>query len=573
MLAGTRTFVGNLWRLSAPYWRSSERRTSGALLGAVVALNLSGVGLSAVFNNWNKYFYNALSDKDLGAFKYQLFRFFWLSIATIVVAVSQTYLRQLLLIRWRRWLTAHFIDGWLRRRAYYRLQLIPSTTDNPDQRIADDIGSFITLTLNLSLDLLTALLTLATFAAILWTLSGAAPVFGVNVPGYMLWAAMLYSAVGTWLVAKIGWPMVALNFQQQQVEAEFRFSLVRVRENAEGIALYAGEAQEGRVLDRRFGDVVANFRAIMNRQYRLNWFSTGFAQSAIVVPFIVASPLYFSGAIALGVLVQTASAFSAVQSALSWFVIAFASIADWTARMNRLAGFQSSLEELDRSSGRGAVARRSSPSPDILIEELDVWLPDGARLFEGLNLRLPEGGRTLISGESGSGKSTLFRVLAGLWPYCEGALTFPDHQRLLFLPQKPYLPIGALRSVAAYPDRSDIHPDSKIRNALNACGLAHLADRLDDHRHWGQILSGGEQQRLAVARALIVEPRWLFLDEATSNLDETAEADLYATIVRLLPTTALVSISHHQALLARFHDTHFAMSRGARDAAAELAFL
>ena len=573
MLAGTKTFVGNLWGLSAPYWRSSERRGSGVLLGAVIALNLSGVGLSVVFNNWNKYFYNALSDKDFDAFRYQLFRFFWLSVATIVVAVSQTYLRQLLLIRWRRWLTADFIDGWLRRRAYYRMQLTHSTTDNPDQRIADDIGGFITLTLNLSLDLLTAFVTLASFAAILWTLSGPATAFGIAVPGYMLWVALLFSLSGTWLVTKIGWPLVPLIFHQQQVEAEFRFSLVRVRENAEGIALYAGEDQEGQTLGHRFGDVVANFRAIMNRQYRLNWFSTGFAQSAIVVPFIVASPLYFSGAITLGVLMQTASAFSTVQAATSWLVVAFGSVADWTARLNRLSGFQSSLRDLDQLDENGLVERRASASPDIIVEDLNVWLPDGAPLLEGLSIRLPEGSRTLISGESGSGKSTLFRVLAGLWPYCDGVLTFPDKERLLFLPQKPYLPIGALRSVAAYPDRAEIHPDRKIRDALGACGLGHLIDRLDENRHWGQILSGGEQQRLALARALIVEPRWLFMDEATSNLDEVAEAELYAMVVKRLSKTALVSISHHQALLARFHDTHFAMSRGGRDAAADLEFL
>ena len=566
----TRGFLRDLWRLSVPYWRSEERWRSGALLATIITLNLSGVGLSIIFNNWNKYFYNALQDKDLAAFKYQLLRFAFLSAATIIVAVSQTYLRQLLIIRWRRWLTNRYISGWLDHRAYYRLQLTNSSTDNPDQRIADDINTFINLTLSLSLDLLTALVTLISFAAILWNLSGTVAPFGFNIPGYMVWVALLYSVGGTWLVGKIGWPLVNLNFQQQQVEADFRFSLVRVRENAEGVALYAGEKQEARGLRGRFSEVIANFRAIMRQQLRLNWFSTGYAQFAIVFPFIVAAPRYFAGAIQLGGLMQTASAFSTVQGSLSWFVVAFSSVADWRARVNRLTSFESALEALGRSSERGAAQRRSSASPDITIEDLVVWLPDGTRLIEGFSMRLAEGSRTLITGASGSGKSTLFRVLAGLWPFCDGVLTFPEHQRLLFLPQKPYLPIGKLRVITAYPDRVEDHTDAQIREALAASGLAHLGGRLDEHQHWGQILSGGEQQRLAIARALLVRPRWLFLDEATSNLNETTEAQLYHLIVERLPDTALVSVSHHPAL-AVFHDTHLSMSREGTNAAATLA--
>jgi vitamin B12/bleomycin/antimicrobial peptide transport system ATP-binding/permease protein len=569
MFAAARSFLRDLWRLSVPYWQSQERWKSGALLATIIALNLSGVGLSVVFNNWNKYFYNALQDKDLAGFEYQLLRFVVLSVATIVVAVSQTYLRQLLIIRWRHWLTNRYISGWLDHRAYYRLQLTNSSTDNPDQRIADDIAIFINLTLSLSLDLLTALVTLASFAAILWNLSGSITLFGLSVPGYMLWVALFYSMAGTWLVGKIGWPLVGLNFQQQQVEADFRFSLVRVRESAEGIALYAGERQEARGLQDRFKEVIANFRAIMRQQRRLNWFSTGYAQFAIVFPFIVAVPRYFAGAIQLGGLMQTASAFSTVQGSLSWFVVAFGSVADWRARVNRLTSFEAALEALGRSSERGAAVRRGSASPDILIEDLKIFLPDGTPLIEGLTMRMAEGSRTLITGASGSGKSTLFRVLAGLWPYCDGVLTFPEHQRLLFLPQRPYLPIGQLRVVTAYPDRVDDHPDAQIREALDASGLAHLVGRLDEHQHWGQILSGGEQQRLAIARALLVRPRWLFLDEATSNLDESTEAELYRTIVERLPNTALVSVSHHQALSV-FHDTHLAMAREEPGASANL---
>ena len=569
LMGAAKSFLHDVWRLCIPYWQSQERWPSAGLLATIITLNLSGVGLSVIFNTWNKYFYNALQDKDFAAFEYQLLRFLILSVATILVAVSQTYLRQLLIIRWRHWLTNRFVGLWLEHRAYYRLQLTNSGTDNPDQRIADDISNFINLTLSLTLDLLTALVALGSFAAILWNLSGSLTVFGLNIPGAMVWVALFYSMVGTWLVAKIGWPLVQLNFRQLQVEADFRFALVRLRENAEGVALYAGEAQEARGLHSRFGAVIANFRAIMRQQRRLNWFSTGYAQFAIVFPFIVAAPRYFAGAIQLGGLMQTASAFSTVQASLSWFVAAFGSVADWRARVNRLTSFEAALEALGRSSERGAAERRQSAGPDILIEDLDVWLPDGTRLMEGLTERLAAGSRTLITGPSGSGKSTLFRVLAGLWPYCDGLLTFPEHQRLLFLPQKPYLPIGKLRFVTAYPDSVEDHGDAEILETLAASGLPHLADRLEEYQHWGQILSGGEQQRLAIARALLVRPRWLFLDEATSNLDESAEAELYRLIVERLPDTALVSVSHHPGLEV-FHDTHLTMSREDPDAATKL---
>jgi putative ATP-binding cassette transporter len=560
MLTATTGFLRELWILAIPYWRSEERFKSGAMLALIISLNLLGVGLSVVFNDWYKQFYNALQQRDIGEFEYQLFRFVVLSAATVLVAVNQTYIRQKLSMRWRRWLTARYVRSWLAHRTYYRLRLANSVTDNPDQRIAEDIGNFINLTLNLTLDLLTAIATLTCFATILWNLSGTVVFFGVPTHGYMVWVAVIYSIVGTYLVIKIGWPLVHLNFQQKQVEADFRFMLVRVRENAEGIALYGGEGQEARGLRGRFGDVIGNWRGIMRQQRRLNWFSTTYGQVAVVFPFIVASPRFFSGAIQFGGLMQTASAFGTVQVALSWFVGDFASFADWKARADRLTSFEAALQELGRSEQRGATRRRSSSSPDIFIDDLNVELPDGARLLDGLTLHLPEGSRTLITGDSGSGKSTLFRVIAGLWPYCDGVLTFPENERLLFLPQKPYLPIASLRIVVAYPDFPENYPDSEIQEALIAAGLGALAERLDEIQHWSQILSGGEQQRLAIARALLMKPRWLFLDEATSNLDEASEATLYGAIIEQLPKSGIVSVSHHLSLAA-FHDSHLVMIR------------
>ncbi len=563
------SFIRDLRQLALPYWRSEERAASSALLFVILSLNLIGIGLSLLFNDWNKHFYNALQDKDLPEFQHQLLRFFWLASSTVAVAVTQTYLRQLLIIRWRRWLTVQYVDRWLAHRAYYRLQLGGVGADNPDQRIADDINNFVNHTLSLTLDLLTAIVTLLSFASILWTLSGVITVFGVEVRGYIFWVALVYSVAGTWLVAKIGWPLVNLNFQQQQVEADFRYSLVRVRENAEGVALYGGEAEEARGLNDRFADVIRNWRAIMGRQMSLNWFSTSYAQLAVVFPYLVAAPRYFAGNIQLGGLMQTASAFSTVQGALSWFVIAFSSIADWRARVNRLTSFRRALDDLDRSSERGAVKRKTSTTPGISIDGLDIWLPGGLKIIEDLNLRLAEGSRTLITGDSGSGKSTLFRVLAGLWPYCDGLLSFPQDERLLFLPQKPYLPIASLRVVATYPHHHEHHSDEEIKTALAESGLAHLCNRLDDRHHWIQLLSGGEQQRLAIVRALLIKPQWLFLDEATSNLDDESAAQLYQLLLDRLPNTGLISISHRPALAA-FHGAHLVMSRPNAGGAAKL---
>lgn len=561
MAAVTRRFLRDLWGLTSPYWRSDERWKSGGLLAACIVLNLGGVGLSVAINQWSKLFYNALQEKNAAEFKYQLLRFCGLAAVTIIIAVYQTYLRQMLFIRWRRWLTQRYVNLWLAHRAYYRLQQSNNHADNPDQRIAEDVGTFINQTLSLGLDFISSLVTLVSFASILWGLSGTLNVFGVDLPGYMLFVAMGYALIGSWLVAKVGWRLVGLNFQQQQVEANYRFSLVRVRENAEGIALYAGEQQEARGLSDRFVAVVENWWGIMRQQRRLNWFSVGYAQIAVVFPFIVAAPRYFSGAIALGGLMQTASAFGAVQVALSWFITAFATIADWKARVDRLTSFKTALEEMGQDSEEAAAQRQSGPEPGIALDAVNIWLPDGAPLIEGLTLHMPEGSRTLITGASGLGKSMIFRVIAGLWPYCDGVLKFPNNERLLFLPQKPYLPIATLRLAVAYPDPPEAHSDAEYREALTACRLAHLAGRLDDHEHWGQVLSGGEQQRLAIARALLFKPRWLFLDEATSNLEGATELALYHLIVERLPRTGLVSIAHHPALAA-FHTRHLIVTRG-----------
>ena len=453
-------------------------------------------------------------------------RFCYIGVGSIVVGVTQIYLQQMLQIRWRRWLTGYHVDRWLTGHVYYRLQLVGKSTDNPDQRIAEDIARFVDTTLSLSLGFLNALVTLVSFTALLWNLSGPLTIDGITIPGYMLWVALIYAIVGTWAVHKIGRPLIGLNFRQQQFEANFRFSLVRLRENAEGVALYGGEAQEARGFQRRFSDVVGNWWGIMRRMLMINTFSSFYAQVAIIFPFVVALPLYLTADGKLGILMQTASAFGQVQGALSWFINVYGgafgsnSLTEWKAVVDRLTTFEHSVATIT-ATGQGQLARmEGADGSGVTTDGLGMSLPDGQPLLRDLSLTLPEGSRTLVTGPTGSGKSTLFRTLGGLWPYARGSITFPQGERLLFLPQKPYIPIATLRAAVAYPDAPETYSDDAVRAALLDVGLPHLADRLDEEQHWSQQLSGGEQQRLALARALLVKPRWLFMDEASSALDE-----------------------------------------------------
>jgi putative ATP-binding cassette transporter len=556
-------FLRDLWALTRPYWFSEERWSARALLAVIVAFNLGLVYLEVLFNRWRNDFYNSLQNRDIDAF-YELFLYFsFLAAVFIAVAVYQSYLNQMLQIRWRRWLTEKYFAAWIGSRTYYRMQLTDTGTDNPDQRITDDLAMFVDRTLNLSLGLLSAVVTLASFVTILWGLSGLLEFTlageTMRVYGYLVWVALLYALVGTWLAHAIGHPLAALNFNQQKFEANFRFSLVRFRENAESIAIYRGEADEIRGLRRRFLDVMGNWWAIMLRQKKLNWFSYGYGQVAIIFPYLVVAPRYFSGQVQLGGLMQTADAFGHVQGALSWFITAYAQLASWKATVDRLTSFLAATE-------RARVANEAHPGivtattdDSVRVERLKLDLPDGAPLVAPFDCSIAEGEKVLITGPSGSGKSTFFRALAGIWPFGAGRVTRPG-ARVLFLPQKPYLTVGTLREQLSYPSAPGTFDDAACRAALIDCGLPHLADRLDEERHWAQRLSGGEQQRIALARVLLHRPRWLFLDEATSSLDEASEARLHRLLLERLPRTAVISIGHRPSLAA-FHQRRMRIER------------
>ena len=539
--------------MAAPYWRSEDRWAARGLLVVVVALNLGIVYLNVLLNQWNNGFYNALQDKNYAVFVHQLVRFSWLAGFYIVVAVYQLYLNQMLQIRWRRWLTERYLQAWLADGAYFRMQLAAGETDNPDQRIAEDLQLFVSGTLALAIGGLRAVVTLVSFVAILWGLSGSVTIplgrFSVILPGYMVWTALVYAIIGTWLTNRIGRPLVRLNFDQQRYEADFRFGLVRFRENAEGVALYHGETDELRGFRKRFGAVVQNFWDIMRRQKRLTWFTAGYAQAAVIFPFIVAAPRYFRDVIHLGGLMQTATAFGQVQDSLSFIVSSYTDIAAWRAVVERLLGFERALEDVrSEAATGGGIVFADGDAARLALEDVELDLPGGQRLIAGVNLGFRRGDTALLSGPSGAGKSTLIRAIAGIWPFGRGEIRVPRGARLLVLPQKPYLPIGSLRDVVSYPRPAGGVDDALLREALEAVGLPGLAGRLDEDGHWALRLSPGEQQRIAFARVLIQKPDWLFLDEATSAVDEATEARLYHLLRERLPGTALFSVGHRGTL-------------------------
>ena len=555
-----------VWRIASPYFYSEDRWAGRILLAAVVAIELSIVGLNVLLNSWNNAFYNALQDKDWDAFVYQLGYFCVLATAFILLAVYQLYLNQWLQIRWRRWLTETYLDRWLAGANHYRMQLLGDAADNPDQRIAEDVRQFIDAgILPIGLNILNAVVTLGSFAVILWNLSAAAPLhaFGIkyDIPGYLLWAALVYAVAGTIFTHLIGRPLIALNFQQQRYEADFRFNLVRVRENSEQIALLNGERAESAGLLQRFSNVVANWMAIMSRQKKLTFLTAGYRQAAVVFPYIMVSPAYFAGAVQLGGLMQTANAFGQVQDALSVFVNIYRSLAEWRAVVERLAGFDHSITAArEAATTPPVITLAPGDAPAVSISDLVVRLPQGTPLVSASKVSIKLGEQVLVSGPSGSGKSTLFRALAGVWPFGSGTITVPKNARVMILPQRPYFPIAPLAAAVAYPAGRESYDEGKIAGLISAVGLPALADRIEEEAHWNRMLSLGEQQRLGIARALLSEPDFLFLDEATASLDEPAEAVLYQLLQRELPRATIVSIGH-RSTLAAFHQRRLAFTR------------
>jgi vitamin B12/bleomycin/antimicrobial peptide transport system ATP-binding/permease protein len=561
-----RSTLATVWQIAAPYFRSEDKWAGRGLLAAVIVIELAVVFLTVLFNRWNNVFYNALQEHNQAVFTYQIGYFCVLAAFWIGLKVYQLYLNQWLQIRWRRWMTARYLDGWLHEANHYRMQLLGDAADNPDQRIAEDTQRFVEQTLALGIGLLSAVVTLATFIVILWDLSNEAPLhlFGkdIPIPGYLVWGALIYALLGTLLTHLIGRPLVALNFQQQRFEADFRFNLVRTRENAEQIALLRGEPVERSRLLSRFTLVVNNWLGIMQRTKKLTAFTATYSQVSVIVPYVLIAPAYFADKIQLGGMMQTVNAFSSVQDALSFFIASYRTLAEWQSVVARLSGFEAavagaatlaaSADTIDIESSTGSTA--------IDLRQLLVKLPNGSPLVSADSFSLRGNERTLVTGPSGAGKSTLFRAIAGIWPFGTGSIAIPAKASLMMLPQRPYLPIGSLQAAIVYPADASAYSSDQVRDALISVGLPTLASRIGEEAHWNRMLSLGEQQRIGLARALLHAPQYLFLDEATASLDEASEAALYRLIEEKLPATTIISIGHRSTLEA-FHQRNVVMTR------------
>ena len=566
----TRQFFRDVWYLTKSYWQSEEKKKAFFLLACIIALTLGVVYMLVLLNQWNNSFYSALQNYDAKKIFDELIHFSWLAAIYILLAVYSYYLQQTLILNWRRWLTTRFIDIWLQNKTYYNLQMFGKDTDNPDQRISEDVRQFVEMTLSFGIGILKAFCTFASFVVILYNLSGSLSFTFMGktwtINGYMLWASLLYSVIGTYITHIVGRKLVKINFIQQKYEADFRFSMIRLRESAESVAFYRGEAQEGSVFKQRFKMLLDNFWKLVNKQKQLVFLNSGYSQIAIIFPFVVAMNRYLTKEVTLGGLMQVASAFGRVQDSLSYFVDMYSSIAQWQAVVMRLTCFGHHMHDVYQQAERFHVERFATADV-VEVDNMQINLPDGKPLLENISFTLHPGHNVLIKGVSGSGKSTLLRAISGIWPFVDGKIFLPERDKLMFIPQKSYLPLGTLRAALNYPGNKPID-DTELIYLMDLCQIGYLKDKLDLEADWSHVLSVGEQQRLAFVRAHIQQPQWLFLDEATSALDEDTEANMYSLLQERLQQTTVVSVGH-RSTLNKYHELVLRLNKSTRQVTLE----
>lgn len=566
----TREFIVGLFHLITPYWNSEEKKSARLYLAAIITLTIAAVYMTLLLNEWFNSFYSALQNYDSDAVYRGLLRFTGLAFAHIAFAVYSYYLQQRLALRWRKWMTKNYLAKWTGQQMYYRLEMFSQgTADNPDQRISEDINLFTARTLSFMSGLLRSATTIVCFIFVLWNLSEvlsfSAAGQEIHIYGYLVWTALAYSVLGTWITHKVGHRLVSLNYLQQKLEADFRFSMVRLRETAESVAFYNGAAKEEAFLSNRFMTLLRNTLFIIKKQKQLSWLTNSYAQIAIIFPFVVAVPRYLSQNISLGGLMQIANCFGKVQDAMSYFVDVYASLAEWQSCAERLLSFDKHIAAIEKETEEksGSLVREETHDR-LRLADVTISVPamdENKRtreIISSASCTIKSGEHVILKGPSGSGKSTLLRTLAGFWPYVKGHISMPAPSEMMFIPQKPYIPMGTSAEAASYPLET---ADEEILSPLLVeCGLSHLMEKTDTEADWSHILSLGEQQKLAFVRVFLRKPKWVFLDEATSAMDEETEEKMYR-LLTALPGTTVISIGH-RSTLDKWHDRVLRITNG-----------